>query len=161
MPYAPFHERFPEIAEKETRMVTTINHPELPQDEYGLIELYCDEPGCDCRRVMFNVHSLQQREPLAVIAYGWESKEFYAKWFGDDDPEIINELKGPALNAWSRQSNLAPALLRTVTQVLQDRQYVNRLKRHYAMFRREIDREAAEPRKARRRRTKSKRKKRR
>jgi hypothetical protein len=39
----------------------------------------------------------------AVIAYGRESREFYANRFGQDDPLIIKEMQGPALNTMSRQ----------------------------------------------------------
>jgi hypothetical protein len=36
--YQPFYELFPEVAKKETRTLTTFNHPRLPNDEYALIE---------------------------------------------------------------------------------------------------------------------------
>jgi len=146
MPYAPFHERFPELAEEETRTLIIFNDPVLPSDEYGLIEMYCDEPGCDCRRVMFNVASWRTGKTLAVIAYGWESKAFYRKWYRYDEPEnIIKELQGPVLNSMSPQSKLAPALLEKVTRfALQDQKYVNRLKRHYQMFRDAIEQEENE-----------------
>lgn len=69
--YQPFHELFPAIAEKETRTLTVFNnHPELPADEYALIEAYCNEPGCDCRRVFFNIGSRRRQKIEAVIAYG-------------------------------------------------------------------------------------------
>ena len=51
MPYAPFAEFFPEVAGPETRVVVAINHLVLPPGRYALVELYCDEVGCDCRRV--------------------------------------------------------------------------------------------------------------
>ena len=35
MSYEPFHERFREIAEKETRTLIAINDPDLPDGEYG------------------------------------------------------------------------------------------------------------------------------
>ena len=42
----------------------------------------------------------------------------------------------------SRQSKFAPALLELVTTfALQDKKYVNRLKRHYQMFRKAIEQE--------------------
>ena len=139
MPYAPFHERFPEVAEKETRSLTAINDPELPSDEYGFIEAYCDEPNCDCRRVFFNVFAVKKREIVAVIAYGWASRAYYARWLGMSDPRMIDELKGPALNRTSRQSKLAPILVERVKIILQDERYVERLKRHYAMFKATVD----------------------
>lgn len=139
MPYQPFHERFPEIAWKETRSFRTFRNPDLPDDEYGLVEAYCNEPSCDCRRVLFNVLSRKREELVAVIAYGWESTDYYVDWLGHDDPLVIQELKGPALNTASRQSELAPALLRAVEQVLQDSEYVERLKRHYRIFKADVD----------------------
>lgn len=139
MPYEPFHERFPEIAEQETRMIIAVNDPDLPQDKYSLIEAYCNEADCDCRRVFFNVYSWQRQEVVAVIAYGWESREHYVRWFGEDDPRVIPDLQGPILNLGSPQSELAPALLKKVEYVLQDKAYVARLKRHYKMFKETVD----------------------
>ena len=82
---------------------------------------------------------------VAVIAYGWESREYYAKWFGEDIPWIVRDLQGPVLNRASQQSDLAPALLAQVNWVLQDRRYVARLKRHYRMFKATVDGESREP----------------
>jgi hypothetical protein len=142
--YAPFYEEFPDIADKETRMLTVLNIPGLPPGRYYFIEAYCDEPGCDCRRVFFNVVDEKTRVQ-AVIAYGWESREFYVKWFGEDDPTVIRELQGPILNLASPQSPLAPMLLKQMDLVLRDRNYVERLKRHYTMYKAAINRKARRP----------------
>ena len=143
MPYAFFYEHFPYIAERETRSITIPKQLSsgLPAGEYGFLEMYCNERKCDCRRVFFYVVSPPGKEPLAVIAYGWENPEFYARWMRDDSPEIIEELKGPSLNMASPQSNLAPAILELVKEaLLQDKSYVERIKTHYRMFREKIDR---------------------
>ena len=145
MSYEPFYERFPKVAEKETRTIVSMNDSDLPDDEYGLTEAYCNEPNCDCRRVFFNVYSWQKRKVVAVIAYGWESREYYARWFGDDDPQMLRELQGPVLNTWSPQSKLAPVLLERVKWILQDRRYIARIKRHYKMFRSTVDNAVREP----------------
>ena len=140
MPYTAFHDKFPKVAEKEVRNIILYNDPELPDGKYSLVEFYCDEPDCDCRRVMFNIISWRTNKIAAIIAYGWESQAFYANWYGKNNPKAIKELQGPILNAMSRQSRLAPALLERVkTHVLQDKKYVNRLKRHYQMFRKAIE----------------------
>lgn len=141
MAYEPFYERFPKIAEEETRKIISLGDLDLPDGEYVLIEAYCNEPNCDCRRVFFNVYSPQRREVVAVIAYGWESRGYYRKWFGKDEPRILDELKGPSLNALSPQSELAPVLLQKIEWVLQDKQYVARIRRHYKIFKAVIDRE--------------------
>lgn len=142
MPYSPFHNRFPEIAERETRAVTLLDRSafNLPPAQYSFHEMFCDESGCDCRRVFFSVMSSQKNDILAVIAWGWEDQDFYIKWMGDNDPHIINNLIGPALNLASPQSKHAPALLDLFKEVLlSDTAYLERVKRHYAMFRQEID----------------------
>ncbi len=81
MPFVLFHDYFPEIAEQETRTITVFENSaqDLPPAHYSLLEMYCDEHGCDCRRVFFSVVSSLTRKVESVIAYGWESPEFYAK----------------------------------------------------------------------------------
>lgn len=142
MPYTLFYEYFPEIAEKETRTITLLDDAKwgLPPGNYAFLEMYCDEPGCDCRRVFFCVMLDDKKTPEAVIAYGWENRKFYVDWMGDDDPLIIDDLKGPSLNLSSPQSPLAPALLNLANNVLlRDKAYMDRIKRHYAIFRKKID----------------------
>src|SRR5207245_11325059 len=93
MPYAMFHTYFPEIAERETLVVTVFpSSPfDLPPGRYALLEMFCDEPGCDCRRVMFYVMLPHSKEAGAIIVYGWESRQFYARWLGDDDPLVLDD----------------------------------------------------------------------
>lgn len=141
MPYAPFYEYFRELALKETRSFTIFDgHPNLPADEYGLVELYCDDEGCDCQRVMFEVLSRNRNESVAFIAYGWENADFYRRWTKSGNPDVAREMQGPLLNELSPQSELAPALLALVRDiVLKDVAYVERLKRHYQMFKEKVD----------------------
>ncbi len=149
MPYAMFHKRFLSVAKQETRTikVASLADIDLPPRDYTFLEMYCDEPGCDCRRVFFNVLASPRGETVAVIAYGWESVDYYARWMGDDDPESIPELKGPTLNFCSPQSKHAPALLDLFRNVLlNDEEYMERVKRHYRMFREAIDGKAQESR---------------
>ncbi len=142
MSYRPFHDLFLEIARRETRSIPIGRGTEfgLPPGRYTLIELYCADGGCDCRRVFLQVVSSAIDRPLAVIAFGWESDAFYARWARDDDPEVIHELKGPILNMASDQSNLADAILRMVSAIpLRDASYVDQLKTHYRLFRDAVD----------------------
>lgn len=143
MSYAPFNEYFPEIAPNETRVITILENTswKLPPADYAFLEQLCNEPGCDCRRVMFTVmSSLDKYEPKAVIAYGWEKKKFYVKWFRKNDPEVIRELIGPVLNRMSPQSELSNRLLKLFKDLLlRDNKYMDRVKRHYSMVREKID----------------------
>ena len=142
MPFQMFHDLFPKIANAETRTITVTSsrsHIGLPRGSYGFCEMFCNERGCDCRRVFFYVMASFRKEPQAVIAWGWESAAFYAKWLGHDDPETISALKGPILNSLSPQTELAPPLLDLVRNVLlRDEAYVERIKRHYRLFRARI-----------------------
>ena len=98
MPYAMFHQYFPDIAKSETRTVTILQKGkyDLPAGNYGFLEMFCDEPGCDCRRVFFCVVSEKSSRIEAYITYGWEAPSYYRKWLGSDDPHDISELTGPA-----------------------------------------------------------------
>jgi hypothetical protein len=145
MPYEPFVERFGELALKETRSATVFpgNEFGLPPDEYGLFESYCNDENCDCRRVFFNVVSRKTNKPIAVVAYGWETEAFYRRWFGgENDPlsrKMVKEMVGLGLNLGSPQSKYANAALKLVESVLQDQNYVARIKRHYQMFKGTVD----------------------
>lgn len=142
MEYVLFNGYFPDIAEKETRTIhVPKNSPSgLPAGKYTFLEMFCDEKGCDCRRVFFYVASPSRKGAAAVIAYGWESWQFYVEWMGDDEPEIIRSLMGPALNLASPQSDLAgPILKLTKAVLLKDKAYIDRVKTHYRMFKDRID----------------------
>lgn len=144
MPYEPFYERFRELALSETRSFTIDERfPHLPEDEYALLEAYCNDKNCDCRRVFFNVVSKKRQALVAVVTYGWESESFYRKWYGGKDDELarmaVDEMIGLGLNSASPQSPIARALLAPIREVLQDPDYVARLKRHYQIFKEKVD----------------------
>ena len=145
MAYTLFVERFGELGRKETRSATVFanNTYGLPVDEYGLLEAYCDDENCDCRRVFLNIASRKREEIIAVVTYGWESESYYRKWFGGGDSEFsrmaVKEMTGLGLNSASQQSKFAPAALELVRDLLQDKNYVARIKRHYKMFKETVD----------------------
>ena len=127
----PFHEKFPEIAEKETRCVILTENKHLPAGEYFLLESYCDDLKCDCRRVFINVQ--HNGKIAATIGYGLESLEFHKKWIGDDD--LAKDVKGPILEFGCVYTKYAPALLKLFKDiVLKDEIFIELLKRHYAIF---------------------------
>jgi len=73
----------------------------------------------------------------ATISYGWESLDFYRKWGGAaSDPR---EMKGPYLDPLNPQTKYSPALLNLFRFLLPSPDYVERLKRHYQMFRESVD----------------------
>lgn len=143
MPYAFFNELCPDLAKNETRTITIFEDSDIPlrPGEYALLEMFCNERKCDCRRVFFYVVSPGSMKPLAVVAYGWESRKFYAKWLRSDDPEMVSDLQGPILNPGSPLSDLSPAILDMIENiVLKDDAYIERVKTHYNIYRAKIER---------------------
>lgn len=155
----PFYSRFPDLAVKETRSVKVRGDDDLPDGEYGFIEFYCDEPACDCRRVVVSVVSPDPGwTPWATISFGWESLQFYLDRLGDLEDAAV--AKGPSLDPLNPQTKYASALLRLFRFVLTDAAYVERLKRHYQLFKgfvQDVDRTGRRKR-ARKKRKRSKRK---
>jgi hypothetical protein len=132
MPMTPFMHRFPELGTQETRTLTVAGRTDLPDDEYGLLELYCDERGCDCRRVVVEVIARRTGRTLALINYGWDSVDFYAKNL--HSREYAREVVAASLDPMNPQSEYAPVLLELFREVVKDPAYRQRLARHYQMF---------------------------
>lgn len=139
MPMVPFMERFPDLAARETRSVTVSGRTDLPDGEYGFLELYCDEPGCDCRRVMIDVlrADTEWNKIWATINYGWESLEFYKKW-GGSSVTAANS-KGPFLDPLNPQTPYSSALLNLFRLLLESPGYAQRIQTHYQIFRQTVD----------------------
>jgi hypothetical protein len=146
------YDLLPEIALDETRTITVLptSNIGLPPGNYGLVEMYCNDEDCDCRRVLFDVMFSSTMKSVAYIGFGWEHIDFYAKWYLGKKVNLhkipravlndILDLKGPALNTMSPQSSMAPVVLDFISKYLQDDTlYVDRLKRHYNMFRDKIN----------------------
>lgn len=62
----------------QVRSVQIERSPQLPDGEYSFIDMYCSDPGCDCRKTMIQV--LHNGKHVSTINYGWEPAEFYEKW---------------------------------------------------------------------------------
>ncbi|MHB8361507.1 MAG: hypothetical protein ACYDAO_08845 [Thermoplasmataceae archaeon] len=135
------HDRLPKLAEAETRslILPKGNKDGLPEGAYIFIESYCNLKlqECDCRRVFLNVFN--GKKFLATIGYGWESLLFYERWFNTgnifNDKEIIKEIKGPTLELGGYSSEYAYKILDLFKNyILGDALYIERLKRHYNLF---------------------------
>jgi len=140
MPYIPFDTYCNDLAEKETRSVTLLsddNEFGLPAGDYGFVEMFCDE--CDCRRVFFLVLKEGVPEPIATIFWGWETVKFYKRWYGSSNINVKADLIGPAHNMTSPRTVYTNGVLKLISQLLlKDRNYVERIKRHYQLFRQQV-----------------------
>ena len=98
----PFVRLFPQQAANETRVLTTRRYPGLPDDEYGLLESYCPDPCCNCRRVMLNVVGRWQRAILATVSYGFDRD---GRWPGRSWTPSTRRARMPTLSCgWSKKS---------------------------------------------------------
>ena len=130
MGMAPFYTRFRELAVQEMRSATARGWEDLPDGDYGFLELYCTDAQCDCRRVLIQVIARNdQTKPWATINFGWESEAFYYRRL--PDAELAKAATRPTLDPLNPQSKYAPALLRLFETVVQDAAYVQRLQKHY------------------------------
>jgi hypothetical protein len=123
-----FYAVFPKLAETEVRTVTIPPGSDLgtPAGIYGFGESYCDEPGCDCRRVMISIISKRTRASVAHINMGFDAD---------------GEMAGPFLDPLNPQGPPAAALLRFFTHMInRDADYLARLQRHYVLFKEHVDR---------------------
>jgi hypothetical protein len=130
----PFHVQFPDLAARETRTISLRGYGAIPDGEYALVEFYCDDPDCDCRRVIFHVISAPPDVRIwATINYGWETLEFYANWM-HANTETAAEIQGASLEPFGLQSQYSQTFLKLVKWALQDDAYVRRLQTHYTLF---------------------------
>jgi hypothetical protein len=145
----PLHSVLPDLAAREVRFVRIGIAPagspnaNLLPDEYAFVEYYCDDLGCDCRRVYFEVLAKEQPgKVFASINFGWERARFYRRrmpWDQDSAKDIIIGVMDP-INA---QSEFADYFLQIFRQFVVDEQYRMRLRRHHQFFREAIARQRA------------------
>lgn len=147
MPFLLLYELLPDVARAETRSLLLPRPDGTLGDGFTFMEMFCNEPGCDCRRVIVRVALTNDlNRVLANISYGWEPDSFYRKWasFPLDDDDLA-ELRGPGLMRLNPQSEHADEMLSLFQELLEDNAYRERIVRHYGMFREIIDRKATKP----------------
>lgn len=126
-----FANRFPDLAERETRCVIIPKGNPLPPGHYYIAESFCNDKECDCKRAFINV--IFEDEPIATIGFGWEDISFYEKWA--DDKSMANDLKGPILELAGIRTKYSENALKLFKEVMvDDHIFIERLKSHYKMF---------------------------
>jgi hypothetical protein len=115
------------------RTLTIADHPELPDGTYAMVETYCTDPGCDCRKAMIPVH-LDHRH-VSTINFGWESPEFYARWYGGTlDDRTLAEMQGPSIDLNSPDL-VPPGAMLAFFSALLDARYLEHFRSQYTRFR--------------------------
>src|SRR5688572_5720626 len=119
MPMVPFFTFCLETAKRETRVLTILDDDgDIPPGHYQFIELYCDEPNCDCRRVLLQVHPTDNvNQVMATITFGWESVAYYRNWTRGD-PKLAEGMAGASLELFAPQGPHAQAIMDLTDRVL-------------------------------------------
>jgi len=136
--FVPFYTYFPEIADKETRVVQILRSgvDTPPIGAYAIVESFCDDKKCDCRKVVFNVIAIDRPgEILATIGFGWESIIFYTTWAGGDR-ELAKQMVGTYLEPLCIQSKHSEYFLGLIADLVKGETFRSRILRHYHLFRR-------------------------
>jgi hypothetical protein len=124
-----FEIAFPTLAKNEMRALRSFDHKDLPQGSYLFHEFYCNEPRCDCRRVILQVYWVEGKRIAASINYGFEPSEPPF----DDEPQI-------SLDPLNPQSESADVILQMFEEMISsDPTYRNLLIRHYELWKRVVD----------------------
>lgn len=120
-------------AKARVRTLTLAHHHELPDGTYTMVDTYCTDLGCDCRKTMILVH-LGQRH-VSTINFGWEHADFYARWYGAPlDDRTLAEMQGPSIDLNSPDL-VPPAAMLAFFSSLLDAQYVEHLRVQYTRMR--------------------------
>ena len=130
----------PDLARDEV-LSLHVTEPDLPlpPGTYHFREFYCEQQGCDCQRVIFDVVSGETGQSLARIQYGWEDVKFYIQWM-HGDAKAGRDVAGLSLDPISEQSPLAPALETALREHLTAHpEVVDRIRKHYAEFKRRVE----------------------
>jgi len=116
-----------------TRTLRLTGHPRLPNGEYILMDTYCTDAGCDCRKTMVLVY--HERRHVSTIAYGWETTAFYQAWYGRPlDAQTRAEMQGPSIVLGSPDL-VAPEPMLELFDTLLDDTYQAHFRHQYARFR--------------------------
>lgn len=104
---------------------------------YQMVDLYCQDYGCNCHKVSIVVVD-ETRKSLATVAYGWKSKGYYCKWGLDRDTAA--SLSSGFLDPWAAQSVHSPFFLNFIRhKINREPEFMSRVKSRYNLFKERVD----------------------
>jgi hypothetical protein len=125
----PFDLLFHDIARRECLAIEVADSRSRPAGLVIFREFYCNDPGCDCRRVVLHAAVAGQQRIIAGIGYGFEPP----KPPFDDEPQAMLDPLNP-------QSELSEVVLDLFTKLVESEPSVRaRFIEHYAMWKRVVD----------------------
>jgi hypothetical protein len=130
---------FPELAARQMLFFWLSPQTRAPITCYSLLEYYCEEPACDCRRVTLDVVSPELPGRIfASIGFGWETSDFYKKWGQARGLLGPCKLRNGVLDPSELNCDWADLLLRHIRRnILRNPKQVALFRRHYELMKRE------------------------
>ena len=141
MTFSGFQVHFEKIAKVQTRTMFVRNTPDIPDGDYAILPMFCDGKKCDCRRALVNVLQMDPEHGpyhAATISYGWEPIYFYNDWKKFLSEKEFQTFVGPAIDHFNEQSKYSAPILELFVNTALDEEYIERLKKQYAMFKYKI-----------------------
>lgn len=121
-----FDHVFYEVARGDSRAIQAVDQAGSPAT-FLFREFYCTDPGCDCRRVVLQVHWVEGKRVAATINYAFEPSR------RRDEPQIFLDPLNP-------QTEYSSGLLALFTEMIaKDGELRAQLHRHYAMWKQVVD----------------------
>lgn len=125
----PFDLVFSDLARREAVAVHPLDEHARPIGTLLFREFYCNDPGCDCRRVVLHAIWVEKRRVVAGIGYGFEP----AGPPFDDEPQIMLDPLNP-------QSDLSEHVLALCEELIEREPGVReRFIRHYEQWKQVVD----------------------
>lgn len=124
-----FDSIFPEVARRESYAIQVVKRGQVPPGHYLFREYYCNDPGCDCRRVLLHVTWAEAKRVVATINYSFEPTPPPF----DDEPQIFLD----PINPQSDWSHEFLDIFRE--EVAVDGPHRDRLLHHYEMWKSVVD----------------------
>jgi hypothetical protein len=121
VPYGTF---FPELPLAVPTLYLERNTGGIPKGKYRFFDLYCNEKGCDCRRVMLMVANDKDKQ-VACISMGFD---------------LNAEMAGPYLDILNKQSEYAEELMEAfVSLINDDADTIETYQQHYCEVRTKVE----------------------
>lgn len=119
--------------ETQIRSIVLKDAPDLPDGEYSLVDTYCTDPSCDCRKTMIQI--LHEGRYVSLVNFGWESPTFYLRWLGSaGERGLADEMSGLSVDVSSPDRVSREGILRLMNHLLND-QWTAMIKDHYRRIR--------------------------
>lgn len=122
MKVSALHDVSPELARDETRILHPIDRDDT--EARLLLEFYCADPDCDCRRVVLGVVRVDDGRQIATISHRFGES-------GDDEPHDWPTDRRTFLNDDHPQAEAAEEFLDVFEESVLSSNYERRLEHHY------------------------------